>query len=60
ICLASLLFEDQLFRWDLAFRVRDPYRAEPAEWELFSRWGGWVIVTGVAALAYALGSGLFH
>ncbi|MDE6281036.1 MAG: hypothetical protein K2M15_04495, partial [Oscillospiraceae bacterium] len=38
ICLASLLFEDQLFRWDLAFRVRDPYSAAPSEWELFSRW----------------------
>ena len=59
ICLASLLFEDQLFRWDLHFRVRDPYDAEPSEWELFSRWAGWVIVTGVAALAYTLATGLF-
>lgn len=60
ICLVSLLFEDQLFRWDLYFRVRDPYSAEPSAWELFSRWAGWVIMTGVAALAYALGSGLIH
>lgn len=60
ICLVSLLFEDQLFRWDLYFRVRDPYNAEPSEWELFSRWAGWVTMTGVAALAYALGSGLIH
>ena len=60
ICLVSLLFEDQLFRWDLHFRVRDPYDAEPSEWELFSRWAGWVIMTGVAALAYILGSGLIY
>ena len=60
VCIASLLFEDQLFRWDLKFRVRDPYSAEPSEWELFSRWIGWVVFTGAAALLYAWGSGLFY
>lgn len=60
ICLVSLLFEDQLFRWDLAFRVQDPYGVEPAEWEMFSRWVGWIITTGVAALAYALSPGLIY
>lgn len=58
ICLATLLFEEQLFRWDLHFRVRDPYGAEPSDWELFSRWAGWAALTGVALLTYVLGSGL--
>ena len=59
-CLVSLWFEDQLFRWDLQFRVRDPYAAEPSEWELFSRWIGWMVLTGIAALVYAMGSGLLY
>lgn len=57
ICLVSLLFEDQLFRWNLAFRVQDPYRAEPSEWELFSRWVGWIALTGLALFIYILASG---
>lgn len=57
-CLVSLLFEDQLFRWNLAFRVQDPYQAEPSEWELLGRWMGWVALTGLALYTYALGSGL--
>ncbi|MBD5133245.1 MAG: hypothetical protein HDT38_02055 [Clostridiales bacterium] len=59
MCLATLLFEDQLFRWNLAFRVQDPYGAEPSEWELFSRWMGWIALTAVAVWVYALGTGLF-
>lgn len=58
MCLATLLFEDQLFRWSLAFQIRNPDRAEPSDWELFSRWVGWAALTGVALFAYALGSGL--
>ena len=58
VCLATLLFEDQLFRWNLSFQIQDPDRAEPSDWELFSRWAGWVVLTGVALLCFTLGSGL--
>lgn len=60
ICAVSLLFEDQLFRWNLSFRVRDPYDAEPSEWELFGRWIGWIMMTGMALFIYAAGIGLIH
>ena len=60
LCSFSLLFEDQIFRWNLSFQIRDPYGAEPSDWELFGRWMGWVMFTGMAALFYALGAGLFH
>ena len=58
VCLVTLLFEDQLFRWNLSFQIQDPDRAEPSDWELFSRWAGWVVLTGVALLCFTLGSGL--
>ena len=58
VCALSLLFEDQLFRWQLSFRVADPGSAEPSEWEMFNRWSGWIVLTAVALLAYAGAAGL--
>lgn len=48
---ASVLYADALFRWNLRFRIRDPEDAEPSDWELFSRWIGWIGIT-VAALIF--------
>lgn len=42
VCAVTLLFANELFRWNLSFRIRDPERAEPSEWELSSRWVGWI------------------
>ena len=44
----SILFADELFRWDLSFRVRDVEQAEPSDWEIASRYIGW---TGCLILA---------
>lgn len=57
-CALSLLFEAQIFRWNLSFRVQDPYGAEPSEWELFGRWVGWITLTGLAVFVYAIAAGL--
>ncbi len=48
---ASVLYADALFRWNLHFRIRYPEDAEPSDWELFSRWIGWIGIT-IAALAF--------
>ncbi len=39
----SILFADELFRWNLSFRVRDAYDAEPSDWELASRYISWTL-----------------
>ena len=39
----SILFADELFRWDLSFRVRDVEQAEPSDWEIASRYIGWAV-----------------
>lgn len=59
-CALSLLFEDQLFRWNLSFRVQAPYDAEPSEWELFGRWVGWIALTGLELFCYLVGIGLIR
>lgn len=51
----SILFADELFRYGLSFRVRDPDRAEPSDWELASRTIGWTFLTGVILCGYWMG-----
>lgn len=43
ISAVSILFVDELFRWNLSFRVRDAYDAEPSDWEICSRYIGWTL-----------------
>lgn len=51
----GILFADELFRWGLRWRIRDPERAEPSEWELFSRGLSWVVATILALIGYMMG-----
>lgn len=43
ISAVSILFVDELFRWNLSFRVRDAYDAEPSDWEISTRYIGWTL-----------------
>ena len=55
---ALILFADELFRFNLRFQIRNPERAEPSDWELFTRHVGWVALAACAALLFILGLGL--
>lgn len=52
---ASILFADELFRWDLSFRIRDVHDAEPSDWELFTRYLAWTIMPVVTLILYIAG-----
>lgn len=54
-CMASLLYADNLFRWNLRFSIRNAEDAEPSDWELFSRWVGWLFFTVLAIAIFILG-----
>ena len=51
----TILFADELFRWNLSFRVREPDRAEPSEWELGCRYLEWVLLPILALTAFWMG-----
>lgn len=55
LCMISLLYADRLFRWNLRFSIRNVEDAEPSDWELFSRWIGWLVFTGMAIAIFILG-----
>jgi uncharacterized membrane protein YecN with MAPEG domain len=56
VCTAvSILFVDELFRWELSFRVRDADLAEPSDWELIGRYIAWTILPVSILAIYIIG-----
>lgn len=51
----SILYADELFRYNLAFRIRNVESAEPSEWEIAGRYIGWTIMTLTALAIYIVG-----
>lgn len=55
VTAASILYADELFRWGLSFRVRDPEAAEPSDWELASRYFTWIALPMIALAMFIMG-----
>lgn len=51
----SILFADELFRWQLSFSIRDPDRAQPSDWELGTRYIGWTVLAAMALVFFIRG-----
>lgn len=51
----SILFADELFRFNLAFQIRDVDYAEPSDWEIAGRYIGWTILTIMTFVMYIIG-----
>ena len=50
-----ILFADELFRWNMSFRIRHADDAEPSDWELMGRGLTWVILTIAVIALYIMG-----
>lgn len=58
ICIVtaiSILFADELFRWNLSFQFRNVEQAEPSEWEIASRYIAWTVLTMMAIVIFVMG-----
>ena len=51
----SILYADEIFRWNLSYQIRDADRAEPSDWELSSRYIGWTVFSVLALILYLVG-----
>ena len=51
----SIFFADELFRWNLSFRIREPEKAEPSDWEITGRYLSWVFMPLLALAVFAMG-----
>ncbi len=59
ICLmgaASILFEKELFRWNLAFLIRNTDQ-EPSQWEVARRYAVWTVLPVMALILFLRGLG---
>ncbi len=55
ITALSILFVDELFRWNLSFQIRNADRAEPSEWEIAERYIGWIVLPVMALVVFVIG-----
>lgn len=55
VTVVMILFAEELFRLDLIFRVRNVDQVEPSDWEIFSRYAGWTVLTVAALVIYITG-----
>ena len=58
ICILNaiyMVFADDLFRWSLAFRIRNTEHTEPSDWEIESRYIVWTIMPLFALGIFILG-----
>lgn len=51
----SILFADELFRWNLVFQIRNVNHAEPSDWEIIGRYIKWTFLTIVAFVLFIIG-----
>lgn len=51
----SILFADELFRWNLTFRIRNADHAEPSDLEIAGRYIGWTVVLIMAFVIFVMG-----
>lgn len=55
IAAVSILFAEELFRWNLVFRVRNVDSVEPSDWEIASRYIGWTLMVLIVFVIYMMG-----
>lgn len=58
ICIFNavlILFADEMFRWNLAFQIRNAEYAEPSDWEIAGRYVSWTVFPIVALVIFIVG-----
>ena len=53
--VVHILFADEIFRWNLAFQIRNVEGAEPSEWEITGRYIAWTLLPIAALIMYIIG-----
>ena len=51
----SILFADELFRWNLRLRLRNVDLAEPSDWEIVGRYISWAVIMIMAFATFVMG-----
>ena len=58
LCLVTafyILYAEELFRWNLSFRIRNVDQAEASDWEIPNRYIAWLVLLIAAMLVFIFG-----
>ena len=55
INMFSILYADELFRWNLSFQIQNAETAAPSDWELTQRYLSWTLLVLAALVIYIVG-----
>lgn len=55
VTAVSILYADELFRWNISFRVQNPESAEPSEAEIAGRYISWTVFPVIALALFVIG-----
>ena len=55
INMFTILYADELFRWNLSFQIQNVQDAEPSGWEMMTRYLGWTLLTVAVLVIYIAG-----
>ena len=55
LAAGSILYADELFRFNLSFQIQNAEAAEPSEWEMVGRYISWTVFAIAALVIYFLG-----
>ena len=53
--ILSVLFADELFRWNLMFQIQNVEDAKPSEWQIAERYISWTVLALVALIVFIIG-----
>ena len=51
----SILYADELFRWNLSFQIQNAETTVPSEWEMMKRYLSWTVLTIMLLVSYIVG-----
>lgn len=53
--ILSILFADELFRWNLMFQIQNVEDAKPSDWQIAERYISWTLLALVALIVFIIG-----
>ena len=51
----TILYAEELFQWNLSFRIKNTEQAEPSDWEIGSRYLQWILFPILALAIFMMG-----
>ena len=55
VTAVSILYADEIFQWQLSWKIQNTHDAEPSDWEVFGRYLSWTLTPLMILILYIAG-----